>query len=278
MVYGLKERIITGDILGVGHEDSDAVRVSVVTGSSEENLRNCLCSLKKTTKDVTLRISVVDNCATFDVASTVLPIFPDAEIIKNDQIKGFGANHNQVLRICDAPYALILNDDIILGERCVDLLVEFLNNHPSVGLVGPAVYPHSWKAQPVTAGFRPSRIPHIIRVCLSDILKELGLLKFLRGSFIRRNIQEISIGNIVHPLILDQITGACCLVRKQVLDQIGLFDEKFFYVLGRPGFYFEGASTRLASIRYPAPRSSILLVVQLVKKLTYGYTTVRDTL
>lgn len=83
------------------------VTVSVISGRQQDNLKNCLRSLSSAALVTPLEVWVIDNCATFDVPEVIKNCYPDARIIKNRTVKGFGANHNQTLRQCQTEYALI---------------------------------------------------------------------------------------------------------------------------------------------------------------------------
>jgi len=66
--------------------------------------------------------------------------FPTLRYIINTQRLGFAANHNQVLRQFEEPYIALLNDDIVFQNAALDILVQYLEDHPQVGLVGPQLF------------------------------------------------------------------------------------------------------------------------------------------
>lgn len=64
--------------------------------------------------------------------------FSQVKLIINNEIKGFSTNHNQVLsQVKDSKYIVILNEDVIIKPRAFDNMVEFMDTHPEVGILGP---------------------------------------------------------------------------------------------------------------------------------------------
>lgn len=202
----------------------EIVRVSVITGRDADNLRQCLQSLKETTRDTELRVSVVDNCAAFDAPALARAVFPDAEVIRNEHPKGFGANHNQVLASAREPLVMVINDDILFGDAAVDKMVEFMRGRDDVAAVGPAIRARTWDAPPVRCGPQgvlALRVPYPFKLMAADTIKELGLLRWFGG----RAVSECS--TLVGPIEVDCVVGVCCLARTPVLREVGLFDEGF---------------------------------------------------
>ncbi len=205
------------------------VDISIVTGKHRERLEACLSSLKQAITNTSFRVFVVDNCAEFDVVSSVKKYYPTAVILKNDTPMGFAANHNQVLSSCNGDYVLVLNDDVELGEKCADIMCDFIKSNSDAGLVGPALYERKWNSIPKACGGDiNSLFPPPIKICLAYLLNECGLSK-ITGKWIGRMGQENN-GN-TKAVELSFVSGACCLIRKKMLNDTGLFDEGFFMYL-----------------------------------------------
>jgi len=201
------------------------VTVSVVTGKSAENLRACLRSLGSAARTVALRVVVVDNLAPFDVSTCVVQAPVAVTVIRNTERRGFGANHNGVLKQSATPFALVLNDDLVLGCGCVDRLVEAAHRHPRAGLLGPLLHPGSWSRLAVRAGGRlPELVPAPVRVCGGRLLQVVGLERVRRWLLPAAGLPPEGADGVVP---VSYVSGACCLLRLEALKELGGYDEGF---------------------------------------------------
>lgn len=200
------------------------ITVSIVSGSQERNLRRCLQSLGPAMETLTWQLMVTDNCASWDVEAVVREFFPQAIVLHNKTMIGFGANHNRALRDCKDRYALILNDDIELDASSVKRLRAFAEQTPSGAIFGPVLYPRTWGAKWIPAGGPlHSMAPKPFYGVISMILRLLfgnefivSLLQFRWGVPQPHNEKR------------GYISGACCLVKRSFIQKHGLYDESFY--------------------------------------------------
>jgi len=182
-------------------------------------LRNCLISLYAWMTSLTFEVFVVDNASSNGSAEMVRAEFEDVELIANQKNVGFGKANNQALEECQGRYVLFLNPDTVVLEESVEEMVRFLDHHPAVGMVGPEQV---------------------------DGRNRL-LFNWSRVSF--RGIAEFMIEGVTsmlsqtHPVILFKrprpvrwLTGACWLVRRKLVNEIGPFDENLFLYGEEPDF------------------------------------------
>lgn len=183
------------------------LHVSVVDHGRTASLLRCLATLPAACADIPWRLTVVENVAGTDVAP-VRAAIPDAEILVNPRPRGFGANHNRVLRplleAADVRYALVLNDDTELDPGSVAALVAFADAHPEVGAVAPSVVDGRGIPQPVLEHF-----PSPWGEFLSSLARYPAPLDPAGGR-------------------QGWLNGACLLLRVDALRQVGIFDERFF--------------------------------------------------
>lgn len=205
------------------------ITVSIVTGKKPEHLVRCLNSLAKLGQQDRLLVYVINNQADFDVNEILKQNYPSAKVIYNTKRKGFGANHNQVLRNLQTPYALIINDDIELDKGCINRLYAFMESHSDTAIVGPMLYESSWQGRKQTAGgLSNSVVDAHWRTILWHLLKLVGLSKLANNLRGHKKLLENSQSN---PVLLEYISGACCMIRKKALDKVGAFDEHFYMYL-----------------------------------------------
>lgn len=193
--------------------------VVVVTYNNRHQIGPCLSSLQAAARlapDLAMRICVADNASPDGTADLVRHSFPDVDLFVLERNAGFGAANNKVLREVASPYVLLLNPDTEVVGDAPAALVRFLEGRPEAGIVGGRlVYPdgrfqHSAFAFPNLAMSLLDFFPINHRLTESRI----------NGRYPRSQYER--------PFEIDHPLGACMCVRKDVLDLIGGFDERFF--------------------------------------------------
>ncbi len=200
------------------------ITLSIVSGSRQNYMEKCLKTLQPALEGLSWQLVVVDNHSAWDVAGVVHQIFPTAKVIRNETMRGFGANHNQALLNQQDDFALILNDDIELNPDSIRNLIHFAEKNPKAAILGPVLYPGSWDSSPMPCGgVQNERIPKplhgmtsmILRLIFGDMLIT-EYLKKREGKFKPENSPR------------GYISGACCLVRRDFIREHGLYDEAFY--------------------------------------------------
>jgi N-acetylglucosaminyl-diphospho-decaprenol L-rhamnosyltransferase len=186
------------------------VTVSIVNTENRELLLACLESLEadRPRRRVSVEVVVLDNASLDGSVDAVRRRFPGVRLLAQERRAGFGANHNAVIRASTGRYVYVLNDDTTSDGWGFDELVDYLEARPEVGALGPRlVYPDG---RPQASAWR---FPTPAAGALGALtLGKLGLVQS-RGSEPRR---------------VDWVTAAAMLLRRRVLDEVGLFDERFF--------------------------------------------------
>lgn len=200
------------------------ISVSVISGKSPENMKKCLQTLKNALTGFEYTLIITDNCADWDVKKIVNPIFPEALIIKNDTPSGFGKNHNNALLDKKDEFSLIINDDIEMDADTCKELICLAEKEESGVLFGPILFPRSWEAEYIAAGGKlGEKIPKPILTAASLIIRLFAGKKIITSILGKRNRNKIP---------KDEkkayISGACCLVKRQYIDEYGLFDPEYY--------------------------------------------------
>lgn len=188
----------------------------IVTWNGRDLVMDCLDSLFKHVKSIDYEVIVVDNGSRDGTVDAVRQRFGRVTVIANKENVGFAAANNQGLKVISSHYAVLLNNDTIVSEGVFERLVDFMNENPGVGAVGP---------QLVNLDGSPQNCFHNFPSLLTEVVG-LGLLKLLcpqRYPGKRRDYEE--------PLKTDAVLGACLMVRREVVEQIGLIDEMYFFFL-----------------------------------------------
>jgi GT2 family glycosyltransferase len=189
------------------------VDVVVVSYNSREQLRACVEPLAAL-EDVL--VVVVDN-ASPDRSLEVVADLPVLQIARTTN-GGFASGCNVGWRASSAPYVLFLNPDAALDAASLDRLRDVLDAEPAVAAVGPRIV-----APDGSLMLSQRRYPRL----RSTYARALFLHRiFPRATWADEPIRDASAYDVPgHP---DWISGACILVRRSALEEIGGFDERFF--------------------------------------------------
>lgn len=190
--------------------------VVIVSYNSGEQLEPCLTSLRAHA-GVPLRVIVVDNASSDRTVAMVRERFPEVEVLENVHNLGFGAACNQGIRkLADGP-VLILNPDIVVEPGSLQRMLETLSSDPLVGIVGAALYYPQGDRQ---ASCRTIQTPWLIALRRLP----LGRWRRFQGALERHLHQDTSEPRVE----TDWLLGACMLVRREAMEAVGLFDERYF--------------------------------------------------
>jgi GT2 family glycosyltransferase len=153
---------------------------------------------------------VLDNASTDGSVEAIRASFPDVRILALERNLGYAGNNNVGIAAAlaqGAEWVLVLNEDTELAPDCLDRLVQAGQSDPRAGMVGPMVYHHNEPAVIQSAGGRMSRDWQAFHLAQN----------------------EPDQGRIAEPREVDWLSGCAVLVRRQVIEQLGMLDERFFY-------------------------------------------------
>jgi GT2 family glycosyltransferase len=179
-------------------------------------LERCLSSISPCSRMHDCEVIVVDNASDDGSVEMVKEKFPQARLIVNSENRGFAKACNQGIAISGGRYLFFLNPDSELTPGTFERIVDFMESHPNVGIGGCHLYYPDGKSQSSFYRF----------TTLTNALARALLLSF----FLPKN-------SLTAPLFSDylgpdepvqRVCGGAMVVRKEVLDQVGMFDESFF--------------------------------------------------
>ena len=178
--------------------------VSIVNTNSRELLLACLETLRGTTAEIV----VLDNASEDGSADAVRERFPDVRVLAQEFRAGFGANHNTVIRATEGRYVYVLNEDTTADDWGFARIVEYLDAHPRVAALGPRLTYPDGRLQDSAWRFP------------TPLVSTLGLL-----TVGKLGVKQ-SRGDAPHAV--DWVMGAALVLRRDALDEVGLFDDEFF--------------------------------------------------
>jgi GT2 family glycosyltransferase len=206
---------------GMSWGDMSKVEVSIcmVTLNACTYLRESLISLMNSSSDLNLEVILVDNASTDGTAELVQHDFPQVKFIQNDENEGFARPMNKAMLQAVGRYLLLLNPDTILQEESISNLVVYMEAHPEIGICGPKVLNQDGTLQ---------------KSCRRGIAKPWNTFTYFSGladlfphskcfgGYQLNYLDE----DLIHEV--DGVSGSCMMIRREVIDQIGYLDERFF--------------------------------------------------
>lgn len=194
------------------------VSIVIVNWNTRELLGACLESLYRETKTVSFEVIVVDNGSADGSRTMVRSMFPQVILIANVGNRGFAAANNQALAVATGRYVLLLNSDTNILERAVDRTIAFADAHPAAGVVGCRLLNPNGTLQHSCMLF-----PSLLSLVLSCAYLSRV---FPRSRFFGRADMTWWPHDDVREV--DVVKGCFLLVRRQVVEQVGHLDERFW--------------------------------------------------
>ena len=194
------------------------VTIVIVSYNTRDILRNCLEALFENSEGIDMEVFVVDNNSADDSAAMVRRDFPSIRLIANNKNLGFAAANNQAFALASGRYIVLLNPDAYIRPASIEHCLAFMERTPQCGLAGGKIISPEGRLEPSARRF-PS--------ALSKLLTLSGLSgKFPHSPIL--NHHEFGGFAHDHPLEVDWVPGTFTIIRKEMLDAIGAFDERFY--------------------------------------------------
>lgn len=181
-------------------------------------LRLCLESLQKNVLCENYEISVLDSSTEENTEMMMREEFPDVKFFPHKENLGFLRLVNKGIRKAEGNYYLVLNADIIIERKSVDILLEYLEKNPQVGIAGPKLLNFDGLLQYSCFRFYTPAIILYRRTFLG------------RFSFAKRKIEKFLLKDKDHnkPIKTDWIMGSALLTSRSAVKKVGLMDENFY--------------------------------------------------
>lgn len=197
-------------------DKSFVVSVIIVNWNAKDLLRNCIISIMQQTR-CSFEIIVIDNASSDGSAAMVQSEFSDVVLIANRDNRGFAAANNQGILIAKGQYVLLLNPDTIILDGAIDTMIEWLDRREDVGCAGCQVLEDAETIQKTCfADPNPLNLT-LIETGLHYLINKIGISGPLYANWDRMSAREV-----------DVVSGMFILMRRSVVEIVGLLDEQFF--------------------------------------------------
>jgi GT2 family glycosyltransferase len=188
--------------------------ILIVSWNTRTLLEQCLASIYTPAPPFPFEVLIVDNASSDGSPAMIRERFPQAKLIENRDNPGFARANNQAIHRSAGEYVLLLNPDTIVRPGGLAELVRFLDERPEAGAAGPRLLNPDGTLQ-VSAFPRPT------------LFREFWFL-FHLDRFYPLARYPLSRWGGEEPKEVEILMGACLLLRRKVLDQVGPLDEDFF--------------------------------------------------
>ena len=193
--------------------------IVIVNYNAERLLKGCLESVYAGANGTPLDVWVVDNNSRDGSVGMVKSLFPTVRTIENGANVGFSRANNLVVSQSRSDYILLLNPDTRIVDDAIERMVKFMDAHPQAGIAGCKVLNGDGTLQ--LACRRSIPTPEVAFYRLTGLSKLFPHSRTLaRYNMTYRSPDE------THEV--DAVSGAFLMIRRQVVEQIGLLDERFF--------------------------------------------------
>ncbi len=184
--------------------------IIILTFNHLSDTVRCLDSLKEMLDADDVEVIVVDNASNDGTPQTITRRYPKIRLTVNDRNRGVAAARNQGIEQAQGQKILILDNDTIVNTKAIRGMMQYLDAHDQVGLCSCRMTDALGYVQP---SFRP--FPSL----KSKVLSFMGL-RLAKSQF------SFDDEGAIEPFY---VIGACQMIRREALEQVGALDEAIFY-------------------------------------------------
>ena len=195
------------------------VSFCTVNFNSYSNLCNCLKVLPDSTGDIPSETIIVDNGSKDRSILMLKDSYPDIQVIENFRNVGYTKAINMAIKESNGDMIILINPDTIPQVGSINKMIRYMLSNSKAGICGP-------KVLNVDGSFQKS--------CRRGIARPWAVFSYFLGlSRLYPNDVRYTgyhLDHIDENLITEVggVSGSCMLIRREVVDQIGYFDERFF--------------------------------------------------
>lgn len=234
--------------------------IIIVNYNVKHYLEQCLLSVQRALQGMDAEVIVVDNHSADRSVEYLQPRFPRVQFVASNHNLGFARANNRAIGMSCGEYVLLLNPDTIVAEHTLRDAVVWMDSHADAGALGVRMLD--------AEGFSARESRRGVPTPMVAFYKMVGLCSRMPS---HHRFGHYYMGWLPwdEPARIEVVSGAFCMLRRTVLDKVGLLDEDFFmygedidlsyrvlkggyhnYYLPLPILHYKGESTHKSSFRY----------------------------
>lgn len=191
------------------------VSTIIVSYNTQSLLNECITKLQSSVGEIDCQIIFVDNASVDGSVDVIRRDFDHCQLIENSKNVGFGRANNQALSLAKGNYVLLLNTDAFVAPETLEKTLRFMDLNPRCGILGVRLEGRDGVLQPCCRYFPTPWGTFLHRTGLNRVFKQVQMVDDMEWA---------------HDTVrsCDWVVGCYYLVRKELIDQIGLFDPRYF--------------------------------------------------
>ncbi len=194
--------------------------ILIVSYNTRDLLSACLASLHDAVGSCTYEVIVADNASSDGSVAMLRSDWPEVVVVEMGANTGFGRANNAAMAQASGRYVLLLNSDTQAFPGSLELLVRFMDEHPEAGVAAPRLLNADLTDQGTARSFPSAGAALFGRKALLTRL-------FPNNPYARRYMLRDRQSD-TEPYRVDWVSGACMMVPRAIIDQVGTLDERFF--------------------------------------------------
>lgn len=193
--------------------------VIIVNWNAREFLARCLETVFASEFDGDFEVIVVDNNSPDGSVEFIRERYPRVKVIANRDNPGFARGNNQAIREARGEYILLLNPDTEIKPDTLQVMADFMRERPDCGMAGCKVLNPDGTLQPACRRSIPTPADAFFKLA--------GISRLFPRSprFARYNLTYLPEDRLC---AVDAVSGSFLFTRREVVEKIGLLDERFF--------------------------------------------------
>lgn len=187
----------------------------IVNYNVTDYLRNCLASIKHFTINADYEVVVIDNASPDTSWKSLKTEFPEVKFLENSTNDGFAAANNKAVKAATGKYLFFLNPDTELKADCIRELLDFAEQKANFGSLGLRMHNAEGEFLPESKRSVPNIVSSFEKLFTN--FRNNQQKSYYRNDIPLNSVSEVEI-----------LTGANLLIKKDVYQKIGGFDERYF--------------------------------------------------
>lgn len=194
------------------------ISVVIVTWNVRKYVEECLKSLENQVGCPAMEVIVVDNNSSDGTAELIAEHFRHVKFIRSSSNLGFSRANNVGLRHCKGKYICLINPDVNLKPDCLAKIIAFMEQDPSIGILGPQMLASDGRVRRSCMRFPSAWNIFCSAMGLDAVIKSSRFF----GGLQMRDFRFDRICDV------DVLNGWFWVVKQDALEQVGPLDERFF--------------------------------------------------